>query len=53
MILLFEEYNYPVSTLRDVLSEYGYMCTEIKGDKAKVKLGSKEFYIDKKGKIVK
>ena len=36
MILLFEEYNYPVSTLRDVLSEYGYMCTELKGDKAKV-----------------
>ena len=36
MILLFEEYHYPKQLLKEVLSGYGHMCTELKNGKAKV-----------------
>ncbi len=36
MILLFEEYHYPKQLLNEVLSDYNYMCTELKNDNAKV-----------------
>lgn len=36
MILLFEEYHYPKQLLKELLSGYDYMCTELKNGKAKV-----------------
>ena len=36
MVLLFEEYHYPKQLLKEVLSGYGHMCTELKNGKAKV-----------------
>ena len=36
MVLLFEEYHYPKQLLKEVLSGYDHMCTELKNGKAKV-----------------
>ena len=36
MTLLFEEYHYPKQLLKEVLSGYDHMCTELKNGKAKV-----------------
>lgn len=36
MILLFEEYHYSMQLLKEALSGYEYMCTELKNGKAKV-----------------